>query len=512
VLYWFRTDDNITGGITINMAAGTVIGDASVGHDTLRSIEAVRATDFADTYNASGFTTTSINGPNVGDAGFAIISGVQQAFNEFEGMGGDDTITGNGNTRIDYVNATDGVTVDLLAGTASGTAPGDLANVGTDHFSGVNSVQGSYFADTLFGSNTTLVTESFDGGAGDDTIDGRGGFDLAFYNNAIGTVSGISVAMAAGTVVGDDSIGTDTLRSIESVRGTNFADIYDATGYGQLGALNIGNNGTFNSFEGLAGDDVITGNGNTQLTFFSATGGLSVDFNTGTATGDASVGTDTFTGVNNVQGSNFNDTLIGAAGNQTFAGRGGADTFVYADNGGADVVTDFTHSQGDKIDLTGVTGIYSLADVQAHATQSSPNTVIDFGGGNTLTLTGVPLANLTTNDFIFANHIVGDNNDNTLVGTAGVDVIEGLGGNDTLTGLGGHDTFVFRTNFGHDTINDFQSGQDSIDIDHTLFPDIAAILNSATPSGSDTIISDAAGDTITLKNVSTVHASDFHLV
>src|SRR4029079_10705714 len=110
VLYWFRTDDNTTGGITINMAAGTVIGDASVGHDTLRSIEAVRATDFADTYNASGFTTTSINGPNVGDAGFAIISGVQQAFNEFEGIGGDDTITGNGNTRIDYVNATDGVT------------------------------------------------------------------------------------------------------------------------------------------------------------------------------------------------------------------------------------------------------------------------------------------------------------------------------------------------------------------------------------------------------------------
>ena len=57
VLYWFRTDDNVTGGINVNMAAGTVIGDISVGTDTLRSIEAVRATNFDDTYNAAGFTT-----------------------------------------------------------------------------------------------------------------------------------------------------------------------------------------------------------------------------------------------------------------------------------------------------------------------------------------------------------------------------------------------------------------------------------------------------------------------
>ena len=49
-------------------------------------------------------------------------------FNEFEGMGGDDTITGNGNTRITYVSATGGVTVDLAAGTAAGDA-----SVGNGH-------------------------------------------------------------------------------------------------------------------------------------------------------------------------------------------------------------------------------------------------------------------------------------------------------------------------------------------------------------------------------------------
>ena len=43
---------------------------------------------------------------------------------------------------ISYINATDGVTVDLLAGTRTARA-GDLANVGTDTFTGVNAVQGS---------------------------------------------------------------------------------------------------------------------------------------------------------------------------------------------------------------------------------------------------------------------------------------------------------------------------------------------------------------------------------
>ena len=214
VLYGFRTDDNVTGGITITMAAGTVVGDASVGTDTLRSIEAARGTNFDDTYNAALFTINSSNGPNFGSAGSILIGSFQAALNEFEGLGGNDTITGNGNTRIDYINATAAVAVDLQAGTATGDA-----SVGNDTFTGVNSVQGSYYNDHLFGSNNgSTIAESFDGGAGDDTIDGRGGFDQAYYNDAVGTGSGITVTVTtkdvlndAFQVVGDASIGTDTL-------------------------------------------------------------------------------------------------------------------------------------------------------------------------------------------------------------------------------------------------------------------------------------------------------------
>ena len=49
----------------------------------------------------------------------------------------------------------------------------------------------------------------------------------------------------------------------------------------------------------------------------------------GTATGDGSVGTDTFTGVNSVAGSNFNDTIVSSSGNEIFTGNAGADTFTF---------------------------------------------------------------------------------------------------------------------------------------------------------------------------------------
>ena len=60
-----------------------------------------------DIYDARDLATSSTN---AGDAG---VNGAGAAFNEFEGAGGNDKITGNGNTRIAYYDATEGVTVIL---------------------------------------------------------------------------------------------------------------------------------------------------------------------------------------------------------------------------------------------------------------------------------------------------------------------------------------------------------------------------------------------------------------
>ncbi|MDB5875949.1 MAG: hypothetical protein JWQ07_5391, partial [Ramlibacter sp.] len=303
-------------GITVNMTAGVVTGDASIGTDTLRSIESVRGTNFADSYTAASFGAAGFTNPtnfNVGNNG---------TFNEFEGMGGNDTIAGNNNTRILFTNATGAVTVDLAANSADGDG-----SVGHDTITGISQVRGSSFNDTLRGSNTTAFTEVFDGWSGDDLIDGRGGFDQAVYNTSPLTTAGITVNMATGSVVGDASVGHDTLRGIEQVFGTNFSDSYDASNYAATGFLNtstnnVGSNGTFNSFQGNGGNDVITGNGNTQVLYSAATGSVTVNLVLGTATGDTSVGNDTITvgTVNNVFGSNFADVLTGGALNETFTG------------------------------------------------------------------------------------------------------------------------------------------------------------------------------------------------
>ena len=448
-VYTFRADSIATGGITVNLAAGTVDRadlnvDTSLGSDTLRSIEAVRGTNFDDIYNAGGFTTSSVNGPNFGSAGFIVVGGIQEAFNEFEGLGGNDRITGNGNTRISFINANAGVTVDLDAptaepgstGVAHGTALGDLAGVGNDTiFGGVNSIIGSSFADMFHGSLTPAnIAEQYDGGAGNDTIDGGGGFDQAVYNGDLGTASGIAVTVGGSLsekliVSGDASIGIDTLTAVESVRGTNFADIYDATGF--TGASpDLPNGTTFNEFEGMGGDDIITGNGNTRISYVSATAGVTVDLTLGTAVGNASVGADTFTGVSRARGSNFNDTIFGdgnanvldgQSGNDLLGGRGGNDTLIGGANSdtffysaGADVVTDFdrsggsfNHAEGDVINLVG-SGVTNWAQLQSIMSQNGTDTLINFGGGNTMTLSNVALSNLTQSDFVFSAPISGD--------------------------------------------------------------------------------------------------------
>ncbi len=66
-------------------------------------------------------------------------------------------------------------------------------------------------------------------------------------------------------MIGDASIGTDTLRSVEAVRGTNFDDVFDATGFGAAAPRNVGSLGTFNDFQGAGGNDTIIGNGATRL-------------------------------------------------------------------------------------------------------------------------------------------------------------------------------------------------------------------------------------------------------
>ena len=397
--------NGITAAITVLFsAAATVTGDASVGTDTLVSVEKVRGTQFNDT-----FTLTSLYSGSFGN------------FASFEGAGGNDTINGIGNggaTRAAYEVASAGVFVDLAAGTAQSIAAGDAANIGVDTLIGVTGVSGSGFADTLTAAGGHGQFQFF-GNAGNDTITGTAlgvsafDFNTARYDHS-NLSSGITVSMGStATVTGQAGIiDVDTLINVESVRGTFLVDSYTATA-----AFNA-QFGQFNEFEGLGGSDSITGNGFTRLSYANALASVTVNIGTGqgasTAGGDAAgVGVDSFSGVNSISGGAFGDFLTGSNGAQAERFRGLAGNDTINGNGG---------SLLDNAD-------YRSAPAGIVANLSA-NTVSNDGFGNTDSLSNI----FGIRGSNFVNLITGDGNANQLTGGLGDDVINGNGGSDVLVG------------------------------------------------------------------------------
>jgi hypothetical protein len=115
-----------------------------------------------------------------------------------------------------------------------------------------------------YGGNDTLIgavgNDQFVGGDGDDTLDGgsQPSFDRAIYTDATGQIT-VNLIGAGGTVSGA-GVGTNTLVAIEQIRGSDFADAYDATLFTGTGPIR-GFVAGFNEFEGMGGNDDIHGKG-----------------------------------------------------------------------------------------------------------------------------------------------------------------------------------------------------------------------------------------------------------
>ena len=349
-----------TGAITANLSAtATVSGDASVGTDTLIRMDRVIGTDSADTFNVDS-TYQSVTG-----------------FNDvrIEGGGGDDVINGNGDTRIEYTNAADGVTVNFTTGTAFSTNAGDTANIGTDTFSGVSQARGSDFDDTLIGTGGSQI---FRGRGGDDFINGAGGGgDRSEYIDAdAGVHVDLSTGIARdlldfqnGTSNDLANIGVDTLVSIERIRSSQLDDVL------------IGN-GSSNRFRIEGGNNTIVGGGGFDRLEYAGRqeGGVTIDVSTGTAI-NALGGTDTYTNIEQFMGSRFDDTIIGSAGNDSFFGIDGNDTINTGDG------DDFMNADTGNDTIDGVTGT-DRAFFEGNSTDFS----IVFNADDTVTVTDNNLA------------------------------------------------------------------------------------------------------------------------
>lgn len=339
------------------------------------------------------------------------------------GAGGDLLIGGAGFDFADYHLSDAGISVDLASGAPSGGAEGDLLE-------GIEGLIGSALQDDLRGDvgiNILLGgdgTDTLDGRAGDDVLVGGGGADRIIGGDGVdtvdysGSVGGVVVDLGGGPGSGAGAEG-DIISGVEVVIGSAFADLLKGS---EGDDLLIGGAGA-DQFVGGAGMDTVD---------FSSNGvAIAIELASGLSSGGDAEG-DSFSGIEIIRGTAFDDVLTGDATGNVFYGSAGADRLDGAGGddlliGGAGADAFIGGSGSDTVDYS-ANATAVIVDLLAGTAQGGDAT------GDTLNT----IENILGTAFTDA--ITGDASDNRLDGGAGDDWLRGGAGADMLIGGAGVDT------------------------------------------------------------------------
>lgn len=384
-------------------------------------------------------------------------------------------------------------------------------------------------ASAIFG-DATLETH-VRGGDGKDTIVATADAENVINDNrAMNTVDGGAdddTITALARTEFDGSIGT----AINVVDGGEGNDVMTATAIGHSNATQL----VQNSMHGGRGDDVMSASNLTNSNSRAPVGinelwgedgndTLQADH---TATGnrisdvtnhlDGGKGTDNLSAsvsasggfvraVNDLDGGNQNDILVASMDIVSFGGGAPAFPNVKA----YDVSNILSGGFGDD-SLQAYLSVSVLLDV---TDGSKAENRLDGGNGNdtlvaTVATEGVGTSFLSGGGGNDALTVIGGT-DNHLDGGTGRDTLTGGSGDDTFFGGAGADAFVFAPPNGHDTIGDFETGRDLIDLTAFATADIHDFsdLTIDAASGNSVVQLDAAND-ITVAGVAQLRASDF---
>lgn len=515
-------------------------------------------TPAADLYiSADGNDNLSGQGDNdalYGAGGNDVIDGGAGSDALYGGSGNDVLFGGTGTDRLEGGDGDDQLWVDdpndvVVEGAEGGSdavyssvsyelAPGaGIEFLSTSQNSGTAAINliGNDYVQLIYGNAGANFLQ---GGGGGDTLIGLGGNDTYLITDGAETVieavgggsdavyTSVSFALAAGQEIEvlstTSNAGTDAI----DLAGNEFANLI----YGNNGANTLrGGGGSGDVLVGFGGNDTYIVTQGSEQVFEAAGGGSDVIYTsvshalaagqsieilsaisnsatnamdlTGNELANVIYGNN---GVNNLRGGGgAGDVLIGFGGNDVYYITSGSEAVVEAAGGGSDVVyTSVSHTlaAGQEIEVLS-------------AVSNSAATAMD--------LTGNAVGNA-----IYANN--------------GVNTLNGGGGNDVLFGYGGADNFAFTTALGAgnvDTIADFASGSDKIQLDDAVFAAIgspgalnanAFFAGTAAHDADDRIIYDSAtgnlfydadgngaGAAVLFANLSThpvIAASDFTVI
>ena len=434
--------------VDLSLAAQVSGGDAS--GDKFTTIEGVIGSGFNDTLTSAaandilqgeGGNDSLIAGTGIdtvrgglGDdtLNFAAnLTGVDKV----DGGDGNDTVLLNGNygagislTSANFVNVEE---IDLAAGNNykisinTGTVAtsvfidgsnlaGNTLFVTATGAIGI-SVQGGSLADTLTGGTGS---DNFLGSAGADVLNGNTGVDTVDYSaSTMGVTVNLSVTTAQASA--GDAAG-DKLSNIENAIGSTKADTLIGTK--AVNALD-GSSGDDLLRGGAGADTLVGGLGNDTADYSTSTAGVNIDLADSDKNSGGDAAGDRLVTVENVTGSNVNDTLSGDDNGNILSGGKGNDSLV--GGLGAD-----TLDGGDGIDTIDCSAVKDTND-------DDKGIQVDLTAG-----TGQGEA-AEGDSLIAVENVIGSAFNDTLIGSAASNSLTGGAGEDSLaTGTAGTDTLL----------------------------------------------------------------------
>ncbi|CUH53711.1 calcium-binding protein [Shimia marina] len=386
-------------GVSANLTTG-----ANSSGDSFNSIEHLQGSNTGGDWLAGNHLTNHVDGAGGNDSlygydGDDILEGGAGADRLFGGLGDDRLEGGSGN---DFLRDDGGVDV-FLGGDGQdtisywGSSDGVRINLGNG-----NTLDGDSFdgIEHVFGSN--LASDTLTGDEGANKIDGEGASDLLRGKGGDDTLLGGS--------------GNDRL----------YGEDDDDRLYGQSGNDIMDGGAGDDYFRDEVGRDTfIGGAGEDTVSYWGLQSGITVDLSTGQNSGEDSFmgiehligsnsGSDVLTGDdgdNFLRGAGGNDTLIGGAGNDTLRadegndrleGGDGSDVFVFHNDFGQNLITDFEVSGGyDVMDLSFVAEITDYTDLMSNHIRQSGEDVVIFVGSDQITLEDVAINDLDSGHFLF---------------------------------------------------------------------------------------------------------------